>query len=170
MSIRPTQAKWTGQVCQYSPSFRLACPYSWGWLEGLDQGWQMLSQIVTATSAAGYSITPSPKSLLNIFLLFQMSHFYIQVVSFEEEGWGTATKLEQVELKGGWGLPSDIFWQIFEQSLLTLVRWKAMKLDREEAEEEMYMPTDEVFDCQPFHNVHAHWLPTFSCHSHHQIY
>ena len=28
---------------------------------------------------------------------------------------------------------------------MSLVRWKAMKLDREEAEEEVYMPTDKVF-------------------------
>ena len=28
---------------------------------------------------------------------------------------------------------------------MALVRWKAMMLDREEAREEVYMPTDKVF-------------------------
>ena len=30
-------------------------------------------------------------------------------------------------------------------SFMDLVRWKAMKLDKEEAREEVYMPTDKVF-------------------------
>ena len=39
---------------------------------------------------------------------------------------------------------------------LAPVRWKAMKLDKEEAEEEMYMPTDKVFACRPIHVAVTH--------------
>ena len=38
-------------------------------------------------------------------------------------------------------------------SFMSLVRWKAMKLDREEAKEEVYMPTDKVFVWHCYHGI-----------------
>ena len=161
-SIRPMLDNEVGQVCQDSPWSRLACPCSWGWLDGLEQGWQMLSQIVTATSAAGQPIT----KIFALNISKYLSHFYSGGVVWGgrlrsgHQTWAGRGKIHHHTIGGTRGLRhSSKFADKFVKnpfSTLAPVRWKAMKLDKEEAEEEMYMPTDKVFACRPIHVAVTH--------------